>query len=100
MGQVRALFPPQAPMPFTREVIEEIDDFQMGCYGLQKDKAVVYIGGGDIRAGMLGHLDGDNEAITREAPTHWIGIVSVHWEALLSEFIAEYDPVCNRDPSA
>ena len=84
-------------MPFTRKVVEEIDEEQMGCYGLMLEREVVYVGAGDIRACMLGHLDGDQEAITRTKPTHWIGVSSPHWEALLPEFIAEYDPVCNRE---
>ena len=84
-------------MPFTREVVEEIDAGQMGCYGLMLERKVVYVGAGDLHACMLGHLDGDNDAIARTKPTHWIGVSTPHWEALLPEFIAEYDPVCNRE---
>ncbi len=56
-------FPPQVPMPFSREVVDDIDDGQVGCYGLFAGpgaRECVYIGKGELRARMLGHLDGDN----------------------------------------
>jgi hypothetical protein len=95
MGQVRALFPPQAPMPFTREVVREIDEGQMGCFGLMDEKrAMVYIGGGDIRAGLMHLLDSRDNCLERHAPRLWIGVGTPHWEALLPEFLKEYDPPC------
>ena len=86
-------------MPFEHEVVLDIDEEQMGGYGLLKDGVCIYIGKGDLRARMLAHLDGDNRCITRHMPTHWIGVVTPHSDPLHAELIEEYGPVCNRQDS-
>jgi len=96
-------FPPQVPMPFSREVVDDIDDGQIGCYGLfagPRALECVYIGKGELRARMLGHLDGDNACIAAHTPTHWIGVVSQDSGPLHAELVAEYRPTCNRKQAA
>ena len=96
-------FPPQVRMPFSREVVDDIDDGQVGCYGLLAGpgaRECVYIGKGELRARMLGHLDGDNPCIADHAPTHWIGVVARDIGPLHAELVAEYSPVCNQRPDS
>lgn len=94
-------FPPQTPIPFTRAGVEALKPRQIGCYGLFLDDRCIYVGKGDLRARLLGHLNGDNPCITRHAPTHFMGLMTPEQD--LSEMyveeqrlIEELAPVCNR----
>ncbi|MGH7161894.1 MAG: hypothetical protein ACREID_00305 [Planctomycetota bacterium] len=88
-------FPPQTPMPFRREIVEEIDEGQLGCYGLLRGETYVFIGKGDIRARLLAHLGGDEACVTRERPTRWVGVVTPRADDLLPELVRDHAPLCN-----
>ncbi|MDA2929323.1 hypothetical protein MYX84_05145 [Acidobacteria bacterium AH-259-O06] len=89
-------FPNQPSRPFTRDDIERLHPEQLGCYGLFTKYQWVYIGKGDIRQRLLGHLNGDNECINQMPPTHWIGEVTAYYEDREKQLITEFLPRCNR----
>ena len=91
-------FPQQDSCPFSRASIEAILEGTMGCYGLFRPDAWVYVGKGDIRDRLLAHLDGDNPCITREAPTHFVTVVCGQQQIDEAEkaLIRECSPLCNQ----
>ena len=89
-------FPKQTPRPFTREDVASINAGQIGCYGIYRDGAWVYIGRGDIRTRLLSHLRGDNPEILRERPTHWVGVVTQEDETEERRLLVECRPICNQ----
>lgn len=89
-------FPTQTPRTFTRANVEAINAGQIGCYGLYKAGSWIYVGRGDIRERLLAHLNGDNPCITREAPTHWVDVVTTQDAAREKELILELRPLCNQ----
>lgn len=85
----------QEVYPFTRAGIEWLAPGQYGCYGLFREGVWVYIGKGDIRARLLDHLNGDNACITRQGPTHWVGVVTVDLDEEEKRLIRAHRPTCN-----
>jgi hypothetical protein len=88
---------PEPGHNFSRSDIEALNPGQQGCYGLFFRSVWIYIGRGDIRQRLLGHLTGDNECIDRYRPTHWKAIVTDDPERVEKELIQEYNPLCNRN---
>ena len=83
-------------MPFVRDVVEQIEEGQIGCYGLLKDGEVIYVGAGEIRSCMLAHLGGQPASLQGCPPTHWIGAEVPDPDTLLPELLEEYRPRCNE----
>ncbi len=83
-------------MPFVRDVVEQIEEGQIGCYGLLKDDEVIYVGAGEIRGSLLKHLDGEPPSLRDCPPTHWIGAAVPDPHGLLPELLEEYRPRCNE----
>lgn len=87
----------QTPRAFSRQDIEALNLNQNGVYGLFKQGRWVYVGKGDIRTRLLAHLNGDNQYITREIPTHWVGeVISGDPSNREKELILELRPSCNQ----
>lgn len=84
------------PRAFTRANVEALNPNQIGCYGLYRQDAWVYIGRGDIRARLLAHLNGDNPCITREKPTSWVDVVTSDDENEEKRLILQHQPICNK----
>jgi hypothetical protein len=89
-------FPPQTPRPFTKANIEAISPGQGGCYGLYRGNQWIYVGKGDIRDRLLRHLNGDNPCITRQAPTHWVDMVTRDMDNEEKRLILSLTPSCNQ----
>ena len=89
-------FPEQTPRAFIRASVEGLRPDQIGCYGLYRESAWIYVGRGDIRDRLLDHLNGDNPCITREGATHFVTVVTGGDEAAEPGLIAELNPICNR----
>ena len=89
-------FPPQIPRELTRENIEAVPPGTIGCYGLVREDACIYIGKGDIRARLLAHLEGDNFCITLHRPTHWVDVIDVDIDLEELELVRELRPRCNQ----
>jgi len=81
---------------YTKANVEAMRPNQIGCYGLFIGDLCVYIGRGDIRARLLGHLAGDNSRITRERPAHWMDVVTIDDLAEEKRLITSHLPTCNR----
>lgn len=90
-------FPPQVPRMFTRMNVEALKRGRKGCYALFKAGEWIYVGKGDIRQGLLSHLDGDNPAITRSGPTHWLEVVTNDYHRLHRNLVVELAPSCKSD---
>ena len=88
-------FPPQRPRLFTRANVEALQPKQLGCYGLFLRGEWIYVGAGDIRARLLGHLNNDNPIITRSRPTHWVDVLTADMHGESERLIAELKPTCN-----
>jgi hypothetical protein len=89
-------FPNQTSRTFTRADVESLNKGQNGCYGLFKQGVWVYVGKGDIRQRLLDHLNGDNPCITRQAPTHYVTVLTQNMDQMEKTLILELDPVCNK----
>jgi len=89
-------FPQQNPRPFTKADIESLNSGQMGCYGIYRAGVWIYVGKGDIRERLLSHLNGNNPCLTRQMPTHWIGVVTQDYDNEEKRLIVELNPVCNK----
>jgi hypothetical protein len=89
-------FPTQTPTPFTSTAVSMLRAGQNGCYGLFKQGLWIYVGKGDIRERLLAHLDGDNPCITRNAPTHFVTVVTPDMDAVEKALILELAPICNK----
>lgn len=89
-------FPEQTPEEFNSASVEALKPNQIGCYGLYRHDAMVYIGKGNIKQRLRDHLIGDNPCITRENPTHWIAVITNDPDTREKELIQEYDPICNK----
>jgi hypothetical protein len=68
----------------------------MGCYGIFKQGAWIYVGKGDIRARLLAHFNGDNPCISRQAPTSFVSVVTGDMDNQEKRLITELDPICNK----
>ena len=89
-------FPPQTPRALTKANVQLLTPGQVGCYGLFRKGQWIYVGKGDIRDRLLAHLNGDNPCITRQGPTHWVGMVTVDCDAEEKRLIREFQPTCNQ----
>jgi hypothetical protein len=89
-------FPQQTSQPFTKAGIEWLSTNQNGVYGLFRSDAWIYVGRGDIRARLLSHLNGDNPAITKERPTHYVTLVTSNDEVMEKSLILELRPIANK----
>lgn len=90
-------FPPQVPKMFTRMNVEALKRGQMGCYALFKAGEWIYVGKGDIRQRLLSHLNGDDPAIIRSGPTHWLEVVTNDYHRVHRGLITELTPSCNSE---
>lgn len=66
----------------------------IGCYGLFRKDRWVYIGKGDIRQRLLGHLGGDIMRVLQNRPTHWVAMETADCDAVEQELIIACDPIC------
>ena len=82
--------------PYTKDEAEDLEPNQNGVYGIYNKHELIYIGRGDIRERMLGHIGGDNLCINIHKPTGWVAVVTGQMTSLEKELIEEYDPVCNE----
>ncbi len=93
-------FPEQTPRPFTREEIEHLSAGTRGCYGLFHGSACVYVGKGDLRERLLGHLRGgyteEARCIARHAPTHFLVEETEDFIVRHLGLVVEYAPLCGR----
>jgi hypothetical protein len=83
--------------PFTQAQVEAINPSHSGVYGLLRADAWIYIGRGNIRERLLGHLHGDHEGITQERPTHWAAEVTPNQVNRERELVIELYPICNQE---
>ena len=84
------------PKPYTLREIESFDPNQIGVYGLYCGGLWIYVGRGNIRVRLLGHLNGDNHCITRSQPTHWVAEVTTDMVARKKKLQRELRPVCSE----
>jgi hypothetical protein len=90
---------------FTKQAISDIDDEQIGVYGIltyrldqykQRQWHWLYIGKGDIKNRMARHLNGDIPDLLQYQPTHWVGICHRDHHNFEKEMILKYQPICNK----
>lgn len=90
-------FSEQRPREFCRASVEALPQGHVGVYGVFGGSMWIYIGTGDVRECLLGHLEGDNLAILSWRPTHFV--YELWNEPYLStrkkKLLEEYHPVCN-----
>ena len=87
-------FPPQKPKPFDRSSVESVSPGAVGCYGLFREDRWIYIGKGQIREQLLGHLGGDTPWPLPFGPTHWVAVETPDCDAVLKELVLACNPVC------
>ena len=88
------------PSLFTRENVIALNPDQKGIYGLYRSEpagpAWSYIGKGDIRTRLIGHLKGDSPCILKEGPTHFVTeVIMIDPSKREKELIQELNPICN-----
>ena len=90
-------FPHQQPKPFDRASVEAFRPGVVGCYGLFCRDRWVYIGTGDIRQRLLGHLDGDRPWSLPDQPTHWVAVETADYDAVAKDLVVTCGPTCNAE---
>ncbi len=92
-------FATQDPKAFSRAEIMTLQDGQLGVYGLYNQDEWVYVGSGNIRGRLVGHLNRDNNCIRFQAPTHMVMEFTDDHENRGEALIQELTPHCNpRQP--
>jgi hypothetical protein len=87
----------QFSQPFVRGIVEALPLGQAGVYALLRGRKWIFIGSGDIRQGLLNHLNGDHPCVATQQPTHWAHVVTPDYVSEEKIAILAYDPVCNRN---
>lgn len=83
------------PWAFDRQAVESFQAGQTGVYAIYNARTWIYIGRGDIRQRLLGHLDGDMPVIDTHAPTHFRAEVTGDSIKREQQLLREYAPACN-----
>ena len=89
-------FAQQYPRPYTQAEIGALKREQYGVYGISAGSVWVYVGKGDIRERLLGHLKGDNACIRAQSPTHFVFEVTptTNADGRARELTVEFSPIC------
>jgi hypothetical protein len=87
MGTMRA---------FTAANVEALPAGRVGCYALYAGEECIFVGGGDIRARLLAHLQGDNFCIMIHRPTHWVHLITPYVDAEGLRLVVALKPRCNH----
>ncbi len=82
--------------PYTMLDVTKVSAGQVGVYGLFSRGTCVYVGVGDIREKIVGHLTGDSTVIARASPDQWTAEITPNHTARLKALVAELKPACNR----
>ncbi len=88
-------FAPQDPKEYKRSGVMPLQDGDMGVYGLYNANGWVYVGGGNIRGRLIGHLNRDNNCIGFNSPTEFVFELTDDHENRVKELIQELSPSCN-----
>lgn len=88
-------FAPQDPKEYKRSGVMPLQDGEMGVYGLYKDDLCVYVGSGNIRGRLVGHLNRDNNCIGFQGPTKFVFEITNDYEARELDLRKELIPHCN-----
>lgn len=88
-------FPTQDAKAFSRSEIMALQDGQMGVYGLYNQDQWIYVGGGNVRGRLVGHLNRDNNCIGFQSPTHMVFEYTDDHEDRVKALITELSPHCN-----
>lgn len=88
----------QIPRTFTRQNVESLKPNQFGVYGIFRQGLWIYVGKGDLRTRLLGHLNGDNPSILAAQPTHWVGEICTDpsMSSKEKQLILDLQPLCNE----
>jgi hypothetical protein len=91
-------FPDQPRRPFLREEIERVADGVRGVYGLFNEEGCVFVGKGNLRDRLLGHLKGgyteEARCIRDRAPTYWLCEETENFVVRHMGLVVEYRPRC------
>jgi hypothetical protein len=91
-------FPDQPRRPFAREEIERLPAGARGVYGLFDAEGCVFVGKGNLRERLLGHLKGgfleEARCIRRHAPTYWLCEETEQFVVRHMGLVVEYQPRC------
>jgi hypothetical protein len=91
-------FPDQPRRPFTREEVERLTKGLRGVYGLFRGDTCVFVGKGDLRDRLLGHLGtGYTEqarCIAKSSPTHFLVEETEDFIVRHMGLVVEYQPSC------
>ena len=90
-------FERQTPREFTREAVLEFESGISGVYGLLYDGTCVFVGKGDIRSCLMGHLHGDNVCLNVAWPSHWVYEATEKADHRWKELLLALEPGCNED---
>ena len=88
-------FAAQDPKEYKRSGVMPLQDGDMGVYGLYNADQWVYVGSGNIRGRLIGHLNRDNNCIGFQNPTQFVFEITNEYEAREIALRAELSPHCN-----
>jgi hypothetical protein len=86
----------QSPRLFDKASIEGLQAGHNGVYGIYRANQWIYVGKGDIRERLLGHLNGDNACVLKENPSRFVYEVTFLMDEREQQLIQELNPICNR----
>ena len=90
-------FAQQTTKKFTKKVVLEFKQVILGVYGLFREGKCVFVGKGNIRERLLGHLLNDNVCLNVAWPSHWVYEATEKADARWKELLLDLEPDCNKD---
>jgi len=91
-------FPEQPRHPFAAEEIGRLPIGKRGVYGLFNDEGCVFVGKGNLRERLLGHLKSgyteEARSIRNHAPTYFLYEETENFVVRHMGLVVEYEPKC------
>ena len=91
-------FPEQPRHPFNEEEIRRLPEGKRGVYGLFNEEACVFVGKGNLRERLLGHLKPgyteESRSIRKLAPTYFLVEETEDFVVRHMGLTVEYTPKC------
>lgn len=91
-------FPDQPRRPFVREEIERLPQGSRGVYGLFNEEGCVFVGKGNLRERLLGHLKAgfaeESRCIRQHGPSYFLCEETENFVVRHMGLVVEYGPKC------
>ena len=92
----RMSFTPHYSGSWAESSIRSIPDGKVGVYAVHNATVTIYVGMGDLKSRLQGHLSGDDECLASHRPTGWIAEVTDTPDKRRRTLVAQFTLPCNQ----